>query len=126
MVRLKEGETYVSFSAKAATTDPRDGVFRRDTRYLSAYSWNHGDAVTLLMACEENRLHQHLAVVGPDRAQAISMVRLLTMRNDGFDDRWTIANTSRYGIPTPSPAPPNAPTSREASAFPPRRQTAYA
>ncbi len=94
MLRLKEDETCLCLDADGAARAAHDGVFRRDTRYLSAYHWDFGAVQPLLCASQRGRLHQHLAKVGPNRAQALALVRTLTMRPDGFDDVWTFENTS--------------------------------
>ena len=95
MIRLKEDETYLSFAADGAASGDRQGVYRRDTRYLKTYQWSFGPVESLMTACVENRLHQHLAVVGADRGQAVAIERTMVMRGNGFHDTWTFHNTSR-------------------------------
>lgn len=94
MVRLKEDETYISLSADGSAAGDRDGLFRRDTRYLRTYAWSFGAVTPLLTATDRGTLHQHFARVGADRGQAVSFIRQLTMRSNGFDDCWTVRNTS--------------------------------
>lgn len=95
MLRLKEDEICLCLDADGVAKGPSEGLFRRDTRYLAAYHWDFGPAQPLLCATHEDRLHQHLARVGPDRGQAVALVRALHMRADGFEDVWRIENTSQ-------------------------------
>lgn len=93
MLRLKEDETYINFGDDGAAAREREGVYRRDTRYLSHYRIDVGPVALLGSSCIENVLSQHFATVGVNRNQTLAWQRTLTMRTDGFDDCWTISNT---------------------------------
>ncbi len=91
---LKENETFVVFDASGGCTSKAHGVYRRDTRYLSDYSWTVAgpglQSQVLQCATHEGRLVQCVAL---KRGLAVVAVleRRLTIGSNGFHDRWQIA-----------------------------------
>lgn len=99
---LKENETCVVLDADGACQARAAGVYRRDTRYLSNYAWTVAGAglqsQVLQCATHERTLVQCLALKRELHVVAL-LERRLTVRSDGFDERWLV--TQHTAEPTP-------------------------
>jgi glycogen debranching enzyme len=91
---VKENRTYLVADANGEIGGALEGVFRNDTRMLSAWRWMIGDAKSLSVQTHEDTLHAHYAVMDAKRSQVVGLSRRLLVRDDGLEDHWTIVNTS--------------------------------
>ena len=91
---VKENRTYVLADVNGAVGTGSEGVFRDDTRMLSTWRWTIDGAQALSVQTHENALHAHHAVINARRMQVVGLTRKMSIRDDGFDDVWTLANTS--------------------------------
>lgn len=90
----KESETFAVFGDDGAIHRRREGVYRRDTRYLKVWRWAVADATVLSTQEIESGLWQHLAVTDQRRVQQVGCDRRLRVRARGFDDHLILTNTS--------------------------------
>ena len=99
---LKENETCVVLDADGGCSARATGIYRRDTRYLSDYTWMAaGEGLkSQVLRCDtrEDRLLQTVALKRDVSVVAL-LERELTVRQDGFDERWLI--TQHSADPTP-------------------------
>lgn len=90
---LKENETCVVLDADGACGAKAAGIYRRDTRYLADYSWSvAGPGLqSQVLQCDthEGTLVQCMALKR-DLGVVALLERRLTVRSDGFDDRWQV------------------------------------
>lgn len=93
VIVLKEGRTYLALAPSGEASAWPQGVYRDDTRMLSAWTWRMGEAQVLAVQTRENVLEQHTAVVDEKRYQHIGLERRLTVSDAGFTDSWTLTNT---------------------------------
>jgi hypothetical protein len=94
MARLKEDETIIVVGNDCDADVRFAGIFRRDTRYLSLYQWQHEPLELLASDPVENRLVETYARVTRDRTQELDLRRELEATSDGLRDRWYIRNTT--------------------------------
>ncbi len=94
MARLKEDETIIVVGEDHPSDIRFAGVYRRDTRFLSRFAWDHPALELLRSALVENRLIEHHAAVTRTRTQLLDMRRELSALKDGLRDCWTITNVS--------------------------------
>lgn len=90
---VKENRTYLVADTDGAIAAGLHGVFRDDTRMLSTWRWTIDQAQTLSVQTHEDTLHAYHAIINARRAQVVGLTRRMTVRDDGFDDTWVIANT---------------------------------
>jgi glycogen debranching enzyme len=95
MARLKEDETILVVGDDCAVDLRFSGVYRRDTRYLSRYEWQHEPLEKLASSPFENKLIEHYGRVARNRSQELDLRRELEALADGLRDTWTIRNTSQ-------------------------------
>jgi hypothetical protein len=99
---LKENETCVVFDADGGCSARATGIYRRDTRYLSDYTWTAaGEGLkSQVLRCDtrEDRLLQTLALKRDVTVVAL-LERELTIRHNGFDERWLITQHSADAAP---------------------------
>lgn len=91
---VKENRTYVLTDMNGAVGTGSEGVFRDDTRMLSTWRWIIDGAKALSVQTHENALYAHHAIISSRRVQMVGLNRQMLMRDDGFDDVWSLANTS--------------------------------
>lgn len=95
MIVVKEDQTYLVLGQDGRIGEEAEGVYRQDTRMLSRWRWTIEGSRVLAVQTLENSLRQHVSCVNARRFQEVGLDRCLTVRDDGFDETWTITSTSQ-------------------------------
>lgn len=94
MIRLKEGRTYLVAGPDGQVSGAGCGLYRHDTRLLSAWVWSCGEALELSTEAREGWLAQHFALIDARKTQTVGLTRALTLADAGLSDVWTVQNTA--------------------------------
>jgi len=93
---LKENYTFLVADAAGQVTGGEHGLYNRDTRFLSRYSWSLGEAIQALVihTPRPDTLSAHYALIeGP--SQVLGIRRRLTLTASTLEDRLELTNTGR-------------------------------